>query len=163
MRHFEIWFPKKKTITFFWSKLSKLHKKRPNFACDNYIFPKTRGNKNKQCTHSTAVKGLCPWFEHIVLRKGFLLFLKAYSSADLGVTVGIFTVKTQNWEGKYVFNWKSIIKWDLKKIVSTCISRYRSGYSLFWRGCVEIVNKREVLNFSLDIMLNCIYSNLIYA
>ena len=28
-RHFEIWFPKKKTITFFWSKLSKLHKKDP--------------------------------------------------------------------------------------------------------------------------------------
>ena len=27
--HFEIWFPKKKTITFFWSKLSKLHKKDP--------------------------------------------------------------------------------------------------------------------------------------
>ena len=28
-RHFEIWFPKKKIITFFWSKLSKLHKKDP--------------------------------------------------------------------------------------------------------------------------------------
>ena len=28
-RHFEIWFPKKKTIKFFWSKLSKLHKKDP--------------------------------------------------------------------------------------------------------------------------------------
>ena len=27
--HFEIWFPKKRTITFFWSKLSKLHKKDP--------------------------------------------------------------------------------------------------------------------------------------
>ena len=27
-RHFEIWFPKKKTITFFWSKF-KLHKKDP--------------------------------------------------------------------------------------------------------------------------------------
>ena len=24
--------------------------KRPNFACNNYIFPKTRGNKNKQWT-----------------------------------------------------------------------------------------------------------------
>ena len=30
-RHFEIWFPKKRTITFFWSKLSKLHKKDPIF------------------------------------------------------------------------------------------------------------------------------------
>ena len=28
-RHFEIWFPKLKTVTFFWSKLSKLHKKDP--------------------------------------------------------------------------------------------------------------------------------------
>ena len=27
--HFEIWFPKKKTIMFFWGKLSKLHKKDP--------------------------------------------------------------------------------------------------------------------------------------
>ena len=26
-RHFEIWFPKRRTITFFWSKLSKLHNK----------------------------------------------------------------------------------------------------------------------------------------
>ena len=54
-RHFEIWFPKKKTITFFWSKVSKLHKKRPNFACGNYIFPKTRGNKNKPWTHCTPL------------------------------------------------------------------------------------------------------------
>ena len=29
--HFEIWFPKKRTITFFWSQLSKLHKKDPIF------------------------------------------------------------------------------------------------------------------------------------
>ena len=28
-RHFEIWFPKKRTITFFWGKLYKLHKKDP--------------------------------------------------------------------------------------------------------------------------------------
>ena len=49
-------FQKKKTITFFWSKLSNLHKKRPNFACGNYIFPKTRENKNKPWTHSTPLK-----------------------------------------------------------------------------------------------------------
>ena len=51
-------FQKRKTITFFWSKLSKLHK-GPIFACDNYIFPKTRGKKNKQWTHSTPP--LNPW------------------------------------------------------------------------------------------------------
>ena len=61
-RHFEIWFPKMKTITFFSSKLSKLHKKkRPNFACGNYIFPKTKGNKNKPWTHSTPLKGAGAW------------------------------------------------------------------------------------------------------
>ena len=31
--------------------------KRPNFACGKYIFPKTRGNKNKPWTHSTPLKG----------------------------------------------------------------------------------------------------------
>ena len=58
-RHFEIWFPKKRTITFFWSKLPKLGptQKRLNFACGNYIFPKTRGNKNKPWTHSTPLTG----------------------------------------------------------------------------------------------------------
>ena len=40
--------------------------------------------------------------------------------------------------------------------VSTCISSERD--SLIWRGHVQIVHKRR---FSLDTMLNCIYSNLI--
>ena len=45
-------FQKRKTVYIFSEeKLSKLHKKRLHFACDNYIFPKTRGNKNKQWTH----------------------------------------------------------------------------------------------------------------
>ena len=48
-------FQKREKITFFWSKFSKLHKKRPNFACGNYIFPKTRENKNKPWTHSTPL------------------------------------------------------------------------------------------------------------
>ena len=30
--------------------------KRPNFAYGNYIFPKTRENKNKSWTHSTPLK-----------------------------------------------------------------------------------------------------------
>ena len=30
--------------------------KRRNFACGNYIFPKTGGNKNKPWTHSTPLK-----------------------------------------------------------------------------------------------------------
>ena len=39
---------------------------------------------------------------------GLLLFLKAFSwETDLWVKLGDFKVKTQNWEGKSVFNWKS--------------------------------------------------------
>ena len=32
------------------------YKKRPNFACGIYIFPKTKVNKNKSWTHSTRLK-----------------------------------------------------------------------------------------------------------
>ena len=48
-------FQKRKQLRF--SEVNYLnYTKRPNFACDNYIFPKTRGNKNKQCTHYTPLK-----------------------------------------------------------------------------------------------------------
>ena len=47
---------KKRTITFF-SEVNYLnYTKRPNFACGIYIFPETRGNKNKPWTHSTPLK-----------------------------------------------------------------------------------------------------------
>ena len=47
-------FQKENNFRFF--EVNNLnYTKRPNFACDNYIFPKTRGNKNKQWTHSTPV------------------------------------------------------------------------------------------------------------
>ena len=41
--------------------LNYTQKKKPNPACDNYSFPKTRGNKNKQYTHSTPFKK--KWWE----------------------------------------------------------------------------------------------------
>ena len=47
-------FQKRKQLRF--SEVKYLnYTKKPNFACDNYIFPKTKGNKNKQWTHSTPV------------------------------------------------------------------------------------------------------------
>ena len=50
-------FQKRKQLTC--SEVNYLnYTKRPNFACDNYIFPKTRGNKNKKWTHSTPLNGL---------------------------------------------------------------------------------------------------------
>ena len=46
-------FQKRKQLRF--SEVNYLnYTKRPNFAGDNYSFPKTRGNKNKQWTHSRA-------------------------------------------------------------------------------------------------------------
>ena len=63
-RHFEIWFPKRKTIIFseetYLNNTKKTNKQTHThtqyFACDVYIFPKTRGNKNKQWTHLCALK-----------------------------------------------------------------------------------------------------------
>ena len=87
--HFEIWFPKKKTVTFCWSKLSKLHKKRHNFACDNYIFTKTRGNKNKQWIHSTPLKILdrTPYLQsliyHYLLHKQYIPLFILSSVGDV--------------------------------------------------------------------------------
>ena len=47
-------FQKRKQLCF--SEVNYLnYTKRPNFARDNYVFPKTRGNKNKQCTCSTPL------------------------------------------------------------------------------------------------------------
>ena len=50
-------FQKKENIYVLLKQIILTSQKRPNFACDNYyIFPKTRGSKNKQWTHSTPVK-----------------------------------------------------------------------------------------------------------
>ena len=48
-------FQKRKQLRF--SEVNYLnYTKRPNFARGSYIFPKTRGNKNKPWTHSTPRK-----------------------------------------------------------------------------------------------------------
>ena len=97
-RHFEIWFPKKKTITFLWSKLSKLHKKRLNFACGNYIFPKTRGNKNKPWTHSTPLKLKTKTFVWIYLNNFDISIIKM----------------NVNWHTITLILWRKLL-WNSKK------------------------------------------------
>ena len=62
---------KREQLLFSWSKLSKLYKKDPIFACGNYIFPKTKGNKNKPWTHSTPLKCFAQaqkmvWVKHLL-------------------------------------------------------------------------------------------------
>ena len=48
-------FQRRKQLRF--SEVNYLnYTKRPNFLCDSYSFSKTRGNKNKQWTHSTPFK-----------------------------------------------------------------------------------------------------------
>ena len=49
-------FQKREQLRFSEVNYLNYTKKNPNFACDNFIFPKTRGNKNKPWTHSTPLK-----------------------------------------------------------------------------------------------------------
>ena len=47
-------FQKREQLRF--SEVNYLnYTKKTQFACGNYIFPKTRGNKNKPWTHSTPL------------------------------------------------------------------------------------------------------------
>ena len=47
-------FQKRKQLRF--SEVNYLnYTKKTQFECDNYILPKTMGNKNKQWTHSTPL------------------------------------------------------------------------------------------------------------
>ena len=48
-------FQKREQLRFSEVNYLNYTKKDPNFACGNYIFPKTRGNKNKPWTHSTPI------------------------------------------------------------------------------------------------------------
>ena len=66
-------FQKRKQLRF--SEVNDLNytkKKKPIFACDNYIFPKTRGNKNKQCIHSTPLKHISLWYVYFMTIFTFL-------------------------------------------------------------------------------------------
>ena len=47
---------RKQNIKFFWRKLSKLHKKKTILHVTITVFPKTRGNKNKQWTRFSTLK-----------------------------------------------------------------------------------------------------------
>ena len=64
-RHFEIWFPKKRTIAFFWSKLSKLHKKDPilhvatTFSLKQGETRTSHGPIPHPLTHSSTFKRCC--------------------------------------------------------------------------------------------------------
>ena len=49
-------FLKRKQLHFSEENYLNYTKKGHNFACDNYIFPKTRANKDKQWTHLGALK-----------------------------------------------------------------------------------------------------------
>ena len=55
--HFEIWFPKKRKITFCWSKWSQLHKQSILQVATTFSL-KQGGNKNKPWTHSTPLLAL---------------------------------------------------------------------------------------------------------
>ena len=63
-------FQKREQLRF--SKVNYLnYTKKTQFACGNYIFPKTRGNKNKPRTHFTPLKLYATlWLQFASLIKG---------------------------------------------------------------------------------------------
>ena len=64
-------FQKRKQLRF--SEVNYLnYTKRPNFACD-YSFSKTKGNKNKQWTHSTPVNSSNKSFIHSLTQRNVFL------------------------------------------------------------------------------------------
>ena len=58
-------FQKREQLRFSEVNYLETTQKRPNFACGNYIFPKTRGNKNKPWTHSTPLKSISPFMLYV--------------------------------------------------------------------------------------------------
>ena len=69
-RHFEIWFPKKRTITFFWSKLSKLHKKDPILHVATIFSPK---QGEKRTSHGPIPHPLSLHTSSVSIRQGISL------------------------------------------------------------------------------------------
>ena len=80
---------KKKTIMFFWSKLSKLHKKDPILHVTTTVSLKQGETRtSKQWTHSTPVKHspiLClPWMKPLAQ-----WFIYSSSFASISMSLGI--------------------------------------------------------------------------
>ena len=87
-RHFEIWFPKKKTITFFGRKLSKLHKKE-TILLQHFSSPMDRGLYytvlcRYLCCQIVTLDGWVSWF-----RWGFPRSTLAICKESLKI-IGIF-------------------------------------------------------------------------
>ena len=75
-------FQKREQVRFSEVNYLNYTKKRPNFACGNYIFPKTRGNKNKPWTHSTPLKAV-EFAIHYKIVRVILCFTFVYGDAFL--------------------------------------------------------------------------------
>ena len=120
-RHFEIWFPKKKTITFFWSKLSKLHKKDP-------ILHVATTSSLKQGETRTCLgpiphplrKGLRP-----IMRNNIIFSLNHYSCVQARLTTG-YNYKAPDilWVNVKWVHWTGFDLWgkSIKVKVTICRS-----------------------------------------
>ena len=87
----------------------------------------------------------------------FFVYQKAYSGkTDCYLQVYFNLVKSE-FHSKLVF---VLVKIIAGFFLFLSVPAYWSRYSRIRRGCVQIVNKKR---FSPGIMLNCIYSYLIYA
>ena len=73
-RHFEIWFPKKRTITFLSSKLPKLHKKDPILHVAT-LFSLKQGET--RTSHGPIPHPLTSVMKNMILRKVTELIVKS--------------------------------------------------------------------------------------
>ena len=89
-RHFDLDFQKRRQLRF--SEVNYLNYTKKTQFCmwQYYIFPKARGNKNKQCTHSTPLKGVL--FNILIMTKtlknSFYLFTQFYFTLFLASQTG---------------------------------------------------------------------------
>ena len=120
--HFEIWFPKKRTITFFWSKLSKLHKKDP-------ILHVTTTFSLKQGETRTSY-GPIPhplrwhmWFLITSLVSCIMYVHKRW------VFTWAYLLKECIRVGLYITTWQLLVIFTMKQTFFI----YMRGFCLFWR------------------------------
>ena len=75
-----------------------------------------------------------------------MLFLKAFSwETDLWVTLGDFTVKNENWEGKSVFKWKSIkLKRTVLRIITIICVTYVQKNLLIRTWIKQLLTKYQI-------------------
>ena len=138
-RHFEIWFPKKRTIMFFWSKLSKLHKKDPMLHAATTFSLKQGETRTK---HGPIPHPLRVWKFNLLRNYSFLGRENAWQeNTCLGYifTLGKIRVKGAFWKSFYADDIHLEIQVPPGEGLESSIHRWdglRGGWHMFVLFCL---------------------------